>query len=167
MTLIIRSETAADHAAIAAVTTAAFVNQPHSDGSEAAIVDRLREAGALTLSLVAINGRDELVGHIGFSPLATDMPGTWFGIGPLSARPDVQRQGIGSALVRCGLDRLKGKADGIGLVGDPNYYCRFGFAARPGLVCDGVPDLYVQALAFIDVPAWGKIAFHPAFFGAA
>lgn len=167
MTLIIRSETAADYAAIAAVTTAAFFNQPYSDGSEAAIIDRLREAGALTLSLVAINDRDELIGHIGFSPLVTDMPGTWFGIGPLSVRPGMQHQGVGSALVRRGLDRLKGEADGIGLVGDPNYYCRFGFAARPGLVCDGVPDMYVQALAFIDVPVWGKITFHPAFFEAA
>lgn len=166
MSLIIRTETAADHAAIAAVTTAAFTGRPYSDGTEAGIIDRLRAAGALTLSLVAIDDQDELVGHIGFSPLAADMPGVWLGLGPLSARPDLQRRGIGSALVRAGLDCLKGKADGFGLVGDPDYYGRFGFAARPGLVCDGVPDMYVQAFAFADVPVWGKIAFHPAFFPA-
>jgi len=164
LSLIIRTETAADHAAIAAVTTAAFTGRPYSDGTEAAIIDRLRAAGALTLSLVAIDDRDELVGHIGFSPLLTDMPGTWLGIGPLAVKPELQRTGVGSALVRSGLDRLKGKADGFGLVGDPNYYGRFGFAARPGLTCDGVPDLYVQALAFTEVNGWGSIAFHPAFF---
>ena len=68
---------------------------------------------------------------------------------------------------RIGLILTQHQPVGIGLVGDPDYYCRFGFAARPGLVCDGVPDIYVQALAFIDVPAWSKITFHPAFFGAA
>jgi putative acetyltransferase len=75
--------------------------------------------------------------------------------------------GVGSALVRAGLAQLAGiGAAGAVLVGDPAYYGRFGFAARPGLVCDGVPDLYVPALAFITPPASERIAFHPAFFTA-
>lgn len=167
MTVCIRIEAAADRAAIAAVTTAAFLNEPHSNGTEAGIIDRLRAAGALTLSLVAIDDGGELIGHIGFSLVTTDMPGRWLGIGPLSVRPDWQRKGIGSALVRAGLDHLRPEADGIVLVGDPDYYGRFGFAARPGLTCDGVPDIYVQALALTDVTVWGSIAFHPAFFSAA
>lgn len=167
MTFSIRIEAAADRAAIAAVTTAAFLGEPHSNGTEAAIVDGLREAGALTLSLVAIDDDGDLIGHIGFSLATTDMPGRWLGIGPLSVRPDRQKQGVGSALVRTGLDRLRAEADGFVLVGDPDYYGRFGFAARPGLTCDGVPDMYVQALAVTEASRWGKIAFHPAFFAEA
>ncbi len=167
MTFSIRNEVAADRAAIAAVTTAAFCDKPYSSGTEAAIVDGLREAGALVLSLVAIDDDGDLIGHIGFSLVTTNMPGGWLGIGPLSVRPDRQKQGVGSALVRAGLDRLRAEADGFVLVGDPDYYGRFGFAARPGLSCDGVPDMYVQALAATEVSGWGKIAFHPAFFSAA
>ena len=65
------------------------------------------------------------------------------------------------------LDRvLTGTPAGVGLVGDPAYYGRFGFAARPGLSCEGVPDAYVQALAFEEPPVWKSIVFHPAFFTA-
>ncbi|WP_370674885.1 hypothetical protein [Pleomorphomonas sp. PLEO] len=75
--------------------------------------------------------------------------------------------GIGSELVRAGLAQLAGiGAAGAMLVGDPAYYGRFGFVARPGLVCDGVPDVYGQAVTFITPPAWERIAFHPAFFTA-
>lgn len=164
MTFSIRTEATADRAAIVVVTTAAFRDEPHSQGTEAAIVDGLRSAGALTLSLVAVSEAGEVIGHIGFSPVTTGMAGTWLGIGPLSVRPDRQRKGVGSALVRAGLDHVRQTATGVALVGDPDYYGRFGFAARPGLVCDGVPDLYVQALAFADVNDWGRVAFHPAFF---
>lgn len=164
MTFSIRSEAVADHAAIAAVTTTAFLGHPHSDGTEAAIVDALRRAGALSLSLVAIDAAGELIGHIAVSPVTTGMAGTWLGIGPLSVRPDRQREGVGSALVLAVLDRFRPSATGVVLVGEPDYYGRFGFAARPGLVCDGVADLYVQALAFAEVNAWSRIAFHPAFF---
>jgi putative acetyltransferase len=164
MAVCIRMEAAADRAAIAAVTTAAFRDRPYASGTEAAIVDGLRQAGALMLSLVAIDEDGDLIGHIGFSPVTTDMPGRWLGIGPLSVRPDRQKQGVGSALVRAGLDRLRAEADGFVLVGDPDYYGRFGFTARPGLTCDGVPDRYVQGRAFTDVSGWAPIAFHPASF---
>ena len=167
MSFVIRSETAADQAAIGELTAAAFLNVAHANGTEAAIVRELRAAGALVLSLVAVDSAGEIVGHAGFSPIETDMPGRWFGLGPLSVVPERQRTGVGSALVRTGLAQLAElKAAGVVLVGEPAYYGRFGFAAQPGLSCEGVPDVYVQALAFGETPVWKAIAFHPAFFTA-
>lgn len=168
MSFIIRKEAAVDHAAIAELTTAAFLTAAHASGNEAAIIRQLRSAGALTLSLVAVDSASgEVVGHAGFSPIETDTPGRWFGLGPLSVTPNRQRSGIGSALVRSGLARLSEiGAAGVVLVGDPAYYGRLGFSARTGLACEGVPDMYVQSLAFDEPPAWRPIAFHPAFFSA-
>ena len=167
MSFVIRNEAAADQAAIGALTTAAFLTAAHASGTEAAIVRDLRSAGMLVLSLVAIDPAGEIVGHAGFSPIETDMPGRWFGLGPLSVAPALQRTGVGSALVRAGLAQLSDQgAAGVVLVGDPAYYGRFGFAPRPGLSCEGVPDAYVQALAFEEPPVWKSIAFHPAFFTA-
>ena len=168
MSFVIRNEAAADHAAIGDLTTSAFLTAAHSSGTEAAIVRELRAAGALVLSLVAVEpASGEIVGHAGFSPVETDMSGRWFGLGPLSITPLRQRAGIGSALVRSGLAQLADMgAAGVVLVGDPVYYGRFGFVARPGLACEGVPDPYVQGLAFEEPPTWRPIAFHPAFFTA-
>ncbi|PKR88829.1 GNAT family N-acetyltransferase [Pleomorphomonas diazotrophica] len=168
MSFLIRIEAAADRAAIGELTAAAFLTAAHASGTEAAIVRDLRAAGALGLSLVAVDpASEEIVGHVGFSPVETDMPGRWFGLGPLSVAPARQRSGIGSALVRAGLERLaETEAAGVVLVGDPAYYGRLGFAARTGLACEGVPDPYVQAMAFREPPVWRPIAFHPAFFTA-
>ncbi|WP_026789510.1 GNAT family N-acetyltransferase [Pleomorphomonas oryzae] len=168
MSFVIRNEEVADHAAIGELTAAAFLTAAHASGTEAAIVRDLRVAGALVLSLVAVDpATDEIVGHAGFSPIETEMPGHWFGLGPLSVNSGLQRTGVGSALVRAGLTQLTNMgAAGVVLVGDPAYYGRFGFAARPGLACEGVPDLYVQAFAFRKPPEWCPIAFHPAFFTA-
>jgi len=168
MSFVIRLEAAADHAAIGKLTTAAFLTASHASGTEAAIVRDLRAAGALVLSLVAVDPAGEIVGHAGFSPVETDMPGRWFGLGPLSVKPERQGAGVGSALVRTGLAQLMDTgAAGVVLVGEPAYYGRFGFAARPGLACEGVEDRYVQALALAaSPPAWRRIAFHPAFFTA-
>ena len=167
MSFVIRSETAADQAAIGELTTAAFLTTAHASGTEAAIVRDLRSAGALVLSLVAVDPAGAIAGHAGFSPVETDMPGRWLGLGPLSVAPARQRIGVGSALVRAGLAHFAElKAAGVVLVGEPAYYGRFGFAARPGLSCEGVPDVYVQALAFGEAPVWKAIAFHQAFFTA-
>lgn len=168
MSFVIRKEAAADHAAIAELTTAAFLTAAHASGNEAAIVRELRAAGALTLSLVAVDrSSGEVVGHAGFSPVETDMLGRWFGLGPLSVMPNRQRSGIGSALVRSGLAQLSEiGAAGVVLVGTPAFYGRLGFSVRTGLACEGVPDMYVQSLAFDEPPAWQPIAFHPAFFTA-
>ena len=132
--MIIRDERPEDVDAIRNLTARAFAGMPYSDGTESAIVDRLREAGTLTLSLVAaMDGA--VVGHVAFSPVAiSDGSKDWFGLGPISVEPQHQREGIGSALVDAGLSRLKALgARGCVLVGDPGYYGRFGFSTGPAL----------------------------------
>ena len=126
--MILRKETAADVEAITEVTTAAFRNHPISNHTGQLIIKALRDANALTISLVAeIDGR--IVGHIAFSPvIISDGTKDWYGLGPVSVLPDYQKQGIGKSLVNEGLSLLKNMGGkGCALVRDPNYYKRFGF----------------------------------------
>jgi len=160
----IRAERPEDAAAIRTITTAAFEGAPHSSGTEAAIVDALRAASALTVSLVAVQD-GEVVGHIAFSPvLVSSKPMEWFGLGPVSVRPDRQGAGIGEALVRYGLSRLEAQgAEGCVVLGDPGYYGRFGFAADRNLRYSDVPPEYFQILSFGAPPPKGEVAYHPGF----
>lgn len=162
--ILIRDETAADIDAIAAVTIEAFKTLEISSHTEQFIVAALRAAGALAVSLVAeLDGR--VVGHIAFSPV-TLSNGTpdWFGLGPVSVLPEVQRQGIGKALIGAGLARLQARhARGCCLVGHPGYYRQFGFANTPGLTLDGVPPEVFFALAFDGRMPQGSVTFHAGF----
>ncbi|MDX3924901.1 MAG: N-acetyltransferase [Shinella sp.] len=164
--MIIRPETPADVAAIHDLTTTAFEGQPHSDGSEPHIIDRLRAAGALTLSLVAEEDR-AIIGHVAFSPVTiSGKADGWFGLGPVSVAPVRQREGVGSALIREGLSRLRtGGAKGCVLVGAPGYYKRFGFEHDPAFTLEGYPPEYFLRVAFSPVYEGGPVAYHPAFFG--
>ena len=165
--MLIRPEQPADADAIRALTTDAFATASHSSGTEAAIVDGLRVAEALTLSLVAVED-GEIVGHVAFSPVTIDgAERGWFGLGPVSVRPRRQRDGIGSGLIREGLRRLRTMgAAGCVLLGDPAYYDRFGFANDPALVLEGVPPEYFMRLGFgAETPA-GTVRYHAAFDGA-
>ncbi|MBX9456978.1 MAG: N-acetyltransferase [Rhizobium sp.] len=162
----IRDETAADHIAICDITRAAFADKPYSDQTEAEVIEGLRAADAIRLSLVAVSA-DEVVGNVVFSDVAIDGVAGWVGLGPVSVKPALQRGGIGSVLIKAGLDRIRATgAAGCVLVGDPGYYGRFGFKTVPGLGYGGVPDDYVMALAFGGALPRGTIVFHPAF-GAA
>jgi len=138
---------------------------PFSEGDEARVVDDLRKAGALTISLVAMTADDQLVGHIAFSPVRIDgRPTDWFGLGPVSAAPGMQRRGIGSALIADGLDRLRRlPAAGCVLLGDPAYYRRFGFVSDTALTYNGRPNPYFQRLVLEGPPPAGDASFHPAF----
>ncbi|MDX6742072.1 N-acetyltransferase [Actinocorallia sp. A-T 12471] len=139
--MIIRRERPGDAAAVREIVAAAF-GGPHA--AEAPLVDALRADPAWIpeLSLVAELGGD-VVGHV----LATrgragDTPA--LGLAPLSVRPDVQRSGVGKALMHAVL----GAADAldepfVALLGDPDYYGRFGFVPAS--------DLGVHA----PDPAWG------------
>lgn len=122
MKLTIRDETRCDIEAITTVTKAAFENHPISQGTEQFIITALREAGALTVSLVAeLDG--QVVGHVALSPVTmSDGTPDWYGLGPLSVLPAYQRQGIGKALMREVMTRLRSLgAAGCVLVGDPAY----------------------------------------------
>lgn len=161
--LEIRDETPADISAIRAVTKSAFADMAYSSQTEAEIIDGLRMAAAVRLSLVAV-AEGVIIGNVVFSDVTIDGRDRWVGLGPVSVQPDLQRSGVGSALIREGLARMEaGGAAGCVLVGDPGYYARFGFKAVPGLSYDGVPDEYVLALSFGGTVPTGAIVFHPAF----
>ncbi len=162
--IVIRSETDADVSAIAEVTVAAFKTLEISHHTEQFIIAALRAAQGLTLSLVAeVDGR--VVGHIAFSPVTlSDGTRNWYGLGPVSVLPECQRQGIGKALIREGLSRLKDmNAQGCCLVGHPAYYRKFGFKNVPGLVLEGVPQVVIFALSFDGHTPQGTVTFHGGF----
>ena len=123
--VVARPEVPADITAIRHVNTLAF-GRP----SEADLVEALRRAGRLAISLVAVRGED-IVGHIAFSPVrivsATSTRDA-IGLAPMAVLPACQRQGIGSQLVRAGLARCgEARYDVVVVLGHPHYYPKFGF----------------------------------------
>lgn len=162
--IAIRPERAGDERAIHALTEAAFRDMPFSDGDEQELVDRLREDGDLTLSLVAEDA-ERIVGHIAFSPVTiSDGSAHWFGLGPVSVWPELHRQRIGSALVKRGIGDLRERgARGIVLLGDPAYYSRFGFEHDPKLAYPGPPAEYFQRLVLAGEAPEGIVAYAKGF----
>jgi putative acetyltransferase len=164
MHIDVRPETPADAAAVEAVTVAAFLNAPHTGHNEQFIVSALRKAGALAVSLVAIEDH-AVIGHVAVSPVSiSDGTAGWYGLGPISVLPARQRRGVGSILMREALRLLeRRKAAGCVVLGEPRYYARFGFQADAGLVLAGVPPEYFQVLRLQPSTARGTVAYHPAF----
>lgn len=142
----------------------AFKEATHSSHTEHFIVNALRNANALSLSLVAEVG-DKIIGHVAVSPVSiSDGSDRWFGLGPISVAPEHQGKGVGSALIKQALAELKNLgAPGCVVLGDPNYYGRFGFKAEPSLTFLGVPSEYFQALYFNSETPQGNVAYHEAF----
>lgn len=162
--MIIRREIQSDVETIFDITKAAFENHPYSNNTEQFIINALRNANVLKVSLVAeIDGI--LVGHIAFSPVTfTDASENWYGLGPVSVAPDYQKQGIGTKLVNQGISFLKDSgAKGVCLVGDPNFYERFGFTIPNGLKHEGVPLENFLVLSFCNRIPTGLVHFHQAF----
>jgi putative acetyltransferase len=164
MKIEIAEETPSDMAAIRTVTISAFLHAQHTSHSEQLIVDALREAGQLTVSLVAkVDGT--VVGHVAISPVSISDGATgWYGLGPISVAPEYQRRGIGSRLMREALHVLQGQgASGCVVLGEPKYYNRFRFAVVPNLMLPGVPREYFQALSFGASNPRGTVSYHAAF----
>lgn len=162
--MIIHSETCADVPSIRTLTDAAFAGVEHSSQTEGAIVDALRQAGVLAISLVAEQG-GTVVGHVAFSPVLIDGADIgWFGLGPVSVSPKLQRGGIGTALVEEGLRRLKARgANGCVVLGDPDYYGRFGFTSQHALRYADVPPEYFQSMVLSGAWAKGEVTYHQGF----
>ena len=162
--LRIRDENTLDVEAITALTEAAFLNAQHTSHTEQYVVNALRRAGQLTLSLVAEQG-GVVVGHVAVSPVTVSdgTPG-WYGLGPISVRPDLQGQNIGASLMHAAMDGLRAHgAAGCVLLGEPAFYTRFGFYPLPGLVYPGIPPEFFMARAFGAAVPQGTVSYHAAF----
>jgi putative acetyltransferase len=162
--IVLRNEMDDDVSTITEVTIAAFKTLAISNHTEQFIIEALRAADALTVSLVAeVNGR--VIGHIAFSPVTiSDGTPNWYGLGPVSVLPEHQRRGIGKALIWEGLSRLKDlNARGCCLVGHPDYYKKFGFKNISGLMLEGVPQEVFFTLSFDGHTPQGTVTFHEGF----
>jgi putative acetyltransferase len=168
MDLDIRPESPGDHAAIYDLTKRAFAPMPYAGGDEQDLINKLRDTGALAISLVAeLDGR--IVGHVAFSPaFADDESEGWYALGPVSAEPELKHRGIGSAVIKAGLDMLRERdAAGCVLVGNPAYYSRFGFLPFPKLCPEGEPAEFFQILPLRVTEPTAVVRFHPLFHGEA
>ena len=157
----IRLEQPGEEPALHALTYAAFKPMSFSDNSEADRLEILRRDGDLTLSLVAVDDDGDVIGHAAFSPafIGSETEG-WYGLGPISVRPDRQRSGVGSALINEGFARLKTiGAKGCVLTGSPDYYHRFGFVADTDVTYLDVSGKFVQWLAFDGSTPIGEVRF--------
>ncbi|MBK7894272.1 MAG: N-acetyltransferase [Candidatus Promineifilaceae bacterium] len=169
MTLKIRWETAVDAEKVYAIEAAAF-GRP----DEAALVQKLQQAGVDTISLVALLD-DDLVGHVLFSPVTVKGDGGEFtavALGPVAVSPNHQKAGIGSELCRQGIEACREAGYELAFVlGHPSYYPRFGFtpSAPHDLHCQfNAPAEAFMVLELVPGALRGKrgtVYYHPLFAG--
>lgn len=138
--MLVRAEREEDRGAVRAVHVAAF-----EASSEADLVEALREQAEPVVSLVAEDNR-AIIGHIMFSPVSLSGHHglEMMGLAPMAVAPEHQRRGIGSTLVRAGLERCKQLGFiAVVVLGHPEYYPRFGFS----------PSTHFGIRSEYDVPA--------------
>jgi putative acetyltransferase len=165
--MLVRAEQDKDWAAVHAVNVSSFETP-----SEANLVDALREQAQPVVSLVAEDDSGAIAGHIMFSPVS--LPGhpglKVMGLAPMAVAPEHQRKGIGSALVRAGLEQCRQLGFvAVVVLGHAAYYPRFGFSpsTRFGIGCEyDVPEdvfmaMELQPAALRGIT--GTVKYHAAF----
>lgn len=140
--MLIRDEQPGDIDAIRTLVSSAFATD-----AEARLIEKLRAANRLTISLAAVSS-SRIIGHIAFSPVAAAIGASSIGLGlaPLSVVETERRRGVGAALVQAGLDRCREtEIPFVVVLGEPGYYERFGFRAAEAF---GLYDSYGGGAAF-------------------
>ena len=164
--MLIRAEKESDRDAVYAVNVSAFETP-----SEANLVDALREQAQPVVSLVA-EDNGQVAGHIMFSPVSlSGYPNLkMMGLAPMAVVPEHQRKGIGSALVRAGLEQCRQLGfTAVFVLGHPEYYPRFGFSPSYRFGIDSeyeVPAEVFMALELQPEALSGKtgtVKYHAAF----
>jgi putative acetyltransferase len=164
--MLIRAEEEKDRTAVHAVNASAFETLAEAD-----LVDALREQAQPIVSLVAEDD-GVVVGHIMFSPVSLSGHPELkvMGLAPMAVAPAHQRKGVGSALVRAGLERCKELGfSAVVVLGHPEYYPRFGFspAAGFGIRCEHeAPEEAFMAVEIQRAALSGKsgtVKYHAAF----
>ena len=162
----VRPATAADLDAIVGVHDAAFGRT-----NEGGLVRRLVEGGHATISLVAVDEDDAVIGHVLFSPLTIENgdDGRALGLAPVAVHPDYQRQGVGHALIEEGIGAcFVADARAVFVLGSPAYYATFGFtkASAHDLhdAFEGGNAFQVLALTIDGLAGYaGRVSYAPAF----
>lgn len=162
MTITIRPETQQDHQAVESILLSAFPT-----GAESKVVNAIRENGNAVISLVAVLD-EKVIGHILFSPVTTHPPTPEKGLGlaPVAVDPVHQSQGVGSKLIRAGLQIcIDLQYDYAVVLGSPNYYMRFGFqkANSFGLQNEYGVDAEFIVIKFKSLPGSGLVKFSDEF----
>ncbi|WP_373976571.1 N-acetyltransferase [Chitinibacter sp. SCUT-21] len=158
---------AAQHRAVTELLQQAFANHPYSNNSEHQLVTALRQQQALTIALLGVH-QGHVVACVYASAVnlhqAEGIKRGWHCIAPVAVLPEFQKQGLGSQLMNRALVDLQSMgAKGCVLVGEAEYYQRFGFERVHGLTSAGIPDQFVLAKSFAAEKAQGQIQYHPAF----
>lgn len=169
--LIIRAEKTTDIEPINQLILLAFANHPHQDPNlgvtEHLIVQNLRQSAALTISLVA-EYQAQIIAHVAFSPIQVNhQKSNYHVMAPVSVLPEFQNCGVGTQLIKNGLIKLQQfNSDGCVVLGDPEYYQRFGFHHNHKFSAKGAPKPYFMAQSFTDhhhLNNAAEITFHEAF----
>jgi putative acetyltransferase len=161
----IRHERPEDFAAIHDLIRRAFAPMPFADGTEQDLPNKFRTAGILSLSLVAETD-GMIAGHVALTP-ATHESGVagWFALGPIAVEPDLQRKGIGTALIAEAKAWLVARgATGCILMGDTDYYPRHGFKPTPECAPLNEPAEHFMVIEMTDAAPRGQFSFHPLFY---
>lgn len=161
----VRRERPGDELQIREVTSRAFASSEFGDQGEARLIEELRAAKAVAVSLVA-EYQNKIVGHILFSPATikwSNQQSLGLGLAPMSVLPEFQRKGIGSQLIESGIEAVSPTdREFVIVLGHPDYYSKFGFtpASRQNICCqfEGVPDEAFLIRWFDEAPSTSERA---------
>jgi putative acetyltransferase len=165
--MIIRPEQPDDHQSIRYINTQAFDTEAEAD-----LIDELLKSGIPLISLVA-EENGEIVGHILFTPVTLEGNSPSLplaGLAPMAVRADWQKRGVGSMLVKEGLNRCKKSGYGaVVVLGHPDYYPRFGFSPSVNYGITSEYDVPVEVFMVKELhdgaldDCTGTIKYHKAF----
>lgn len=148
-----------------AISVSVLLSTAFDGPGETVLVEALRQDGDMALELVAIDDDDKLYGYIAFARLHT--PLGWWSLSPVAVSPARQGQGIGGELIRYGLDYARrAGAKAVTVLGDPDYYTRFGFTrkAAENLRCPySGPWLMLYPIAPGTAGTEARVTYPPAF----